>query len=257
MNTAYRQLLILLFSILAITLPARAENSQLRIAVRSEVERPFKGWSKAPLVEHGKVYYILSIKEVPPVKGLTQIPLVKPVDETQLRKTLMDELAKHDFREIASTETPEIILTVLYGRGYVENPYMDNAISNGDGVVTVAGIGSNGSVADSRSNIYQEKLQIANHEKLFIRITAWSYPDQILKKQKSKLLWKTTVLIDDPADRDLNQFINKMLAAASSFFDQPMKDKEQIVRDELPEGYVHWGEATVLADRVDESGDGK
>ena len=62
------------------------------------------------------------------------------------------------------------------------------------------------------------------------------------------LLWKTTMVTDDPKHRDLNQFVDKLLAAGSNFFDQEIEKDEAFVRTDLPEGYVNIGDAKVMPD---------
>lgn len=234
---------ILFAALLALASSALAgELSHLRIAVRSEVDRPFKGWGKAPLKSHGKVYYIMYIKLGNPGPGGAR-ELIKPVDEMLLRKLLVAQLAKQGFREMKPNEKPDILLTVMYGRGFLDNPYMDGQRVDNDGVVNISAGDSTDHVAKARSSIYQAKLQNARLEKLFINITAWAYPDTTKKKQKPKMLWKTTVLVDEPAHRDLNQFMEKMLATAAPHFDHPIEDEEAIIQTKFPEGYVRVGEA--------------
>lgn len=246
----------MLLALLTFTLSALAENSALRIAVRSEVDRPFQGWGKAPLKEHGKVYYIMSIKLGDPGKGTVR-PMVKPVDEALLRKVLVAQLAKQGFRELTANEKPDILLTVVYGRGFLENPYMEGQVVDENGVVNIANIDAGSQVVKSKSVVYQGKLQSARLEKLFIRVTAWAYPDPAKAKQKPKVLWKTTVLIDEPAHRDLNQFLDKMLAAAAGYFDHPIAEEEAIIDTSLPEGYVRVGDTKVVPDQPGDNGSEK
>lgn len=238
----------LLAAWLGLSLAAFAQETKVRIAVRSEVDRPFQGWGKAPLKEHGKVYYIMSIKLGDPGKGTVR-PMVRPVDEALLRKVLVAQLARQGFRPMAGNEKPDILLTVIYGRGFLENPYMEGGVVDENGVINISAADANQHVEKARSGLYQAKLQNARLEKLFIRVTAWAYPDPAQGRQKPKELWKTTVLIDEPAHRDLNQFIEKMLAAAAGYFDHPTKEEEAFVDTPLPVGYVRLGDTKVVPDK--------
>lgn len=242
---------LILTAVLAVPFMAQAypEDMPLQIAVRSEIDRPFEGWGKAAVKEHGKAYLLASITE-----GRSENKLVMPVDEAALLDLLRKELAKRDFHEV-TTEQPEIILTVIYGRGYLRNPYLDGAhIDDSGDPPTVSISMANVKYLQKRQEYgYLERLQEANHEKLFIRVTAWSNPaTQTPKKPggkvKPKELWKTTMITDDPGHRDLNQFMKKMLAAGSHFFDREMDDDEEFIKTDLPEGFVDYGDATVVED---------
>lgn len=226
------------------------EDIPLTIAVRSMVDRPFQGFRKAPLKEHGKLYHIGYIQET-----LQDVKLVRPVDEGMLRHHLGVELAKRGFREITGEESPDIILTVHYGRGLLHNPYLDDTIVNENtNPPTVTIIGSIPTqLMRQKEHNFEMKLQNANFEKLFIRITAWANPakqdpPKPGKKFKPKALWKTTIVIDDPAGRDLNHFMEKMLAAGAKYFDREIEEEEALIRTDLPEGHVKLGDAKVVND---------
>ena len=83
---------------------------------------------------------------------------------------------------------------------------------------------------------YEAKLQAAQEEKLFIRITAWKYPDT--PQEKPADLWMTTMVADDPAHRDLNQVTKQMLVAGAGYFDQQVKDGEVVINSAAPPGRV-------------------
>lgn len=105
---------------------------------------------------------------------------------------------------------------------------------------------------------FEEKLQTANFEKLFIQLNAWAHPDtqpapRKGKKKKPKLLWQTNMITDDPMHRDLNQFVDKLLAAGSQFFDQEMEDDETFIRTDLPEGYIEYGDTVILEEEEEET----
>jgi hypothetical protein len=44
--------------------------------------------------------------------------------------------------------------------------------------------------------------------------------------------------VDDPSNRDLNHFIEEMLAAGSAYFDRQIDSEEVTVRSNIPEGRV-------------------
>lgn len=220
----------------------------LLIQVRSEVDRPFEGWRKAKLKEHGKLYAIVAISESP-----SDEKLVRPVDEDKLLAILRVELTKRGFVEITPKQQPEILLTVTYGRGLLRNPYQDDSMVNDSSappVVTITGAFPTQLIRQKEKD-FEEKLQNANFEKLFIRVTAWKFPERAQgepteKKIKPYQLWKTIVVTDDPANRDLNQFLEKMLAAGANFFDREIAKEEAEIVDTLPEGTVTVGDITVL-----------
>jgi hypothetical protein len=225
------------------------DSLPLNIQVRSEVDQPFKGFRKEPLKEHGKVYAIASVSEA---RG--DESLVMPIKEDLLLKHLTKELAKRGFRPATVAEPPEIVLTVLCGRGFLRNPYLDDVFmdeTTSPPTASITGLPTN--LINQRKAFYEMRLQAAQSEKLFIRVTAWANPDtqpepKPGKKKKPKLLWKTTMVTDDPANRDLNQFMEKMLAAGSEFFDRKIKDEEALITTDLPVGNVQLGDATEVPD---------
>jgi hypothetical protein len=237
---------------------ARAsDEGGLIIAVRSSVDRAFVGLHKAPIVEHGKAYIIAALNEAPTTRALVQ-----PVDQGNLLLQLRRALAKRGFHEVTTmAETPDIALTVVYGRGWLKNPYLDEHTMpvgmSEPPVVSMKGTDIQQMIRE-REPGYEAKLQDASHEKLFIHLTAWEFPGKqpapkAGKKKKPLELWKTTMVIDDPANRDLNQFIEKMLAAGAKYFDREIKDEEAFVDTDLPEGTVKYGEAKVMPAHKDDS----
>ena len=141
------------------------------------------------------------------------------------------------------------MLTVLCGRGYLRNPYLDDVnMDETTNPPTLTYVGLPTSLMRQKTHRFEEKLQAAQSEKLFIRVTAWANPDtqpepKPGKKKKPKLLWKTTIVTDDPANRDLNQFMEKMLAAGSEFFDRKITTEEVFITTDLPVGNVQLGDA--------------
>ena len=92
---------------------------------------------------------------------------------------------------------------------------------------------------DERTHGYEAKLQKAGYEKLFIRITAWQYPES--PKSKAKMLWKTIMVVDDPDHRDLNAVAAAMLAAGGPYFDKVPQEREVEVHKPLPTTQVNVG----------------
>lgn len=218
-------------------------NSQeitLDIDVRSAIDRPFEGWSKAKVKPNGKVYGIAAVTD-----ASGAVPLVRPVKQGEVLKHLRAELDRRGFREIADGEKPEIVLTVHYGRGFLRNPYLTDVIYNETSdppVATIIG-GVPTQLMRQKEHGFEERLQKANYEKLFIRVTAWAYQEPDAKdrkgrKAKPRYLWKTDMIVDDPANRDLNLFIKEMFAAGAPWFDREMEKEEVTVSTGIPEGKV-------------------
>jgi hypothetical protein len=222
---------------------ASNDDPKLEIEVRAKVERPFKGLGKAPLKEHGKIYQIAGITLVP-----SNPPLIRPVNERLLLEALQEELTKRGFAEASAEAAPEIILTIIYGRGWLRNPYFDDVmIAESTSPPTVISHGMPTNLARQRNFRHESKLQAAQAEKLFLYVSAWANPAEIPaadrrgKRAKPRRLWTTNIIIDDPAERDLNVFIRDMLAAGSAYFDRQIDAEEVIVRTKMPEGHVILG----------------
>ncbi len=222
---------------------------EFNINVRADVDRPYKGLGREPLREHGKVYAIVSIEQIDNPEN----KLVRPVNEYMLLKNLKRVLADHGFREAPDGTTPDIILTVLYGRGWLRNPYLDDGTINSynggiDGIstggaptVTIVGVPKD--TLRHKDAFFEEKAQRAESEKLIINITAWQYPEPRkagAKKQKPRQYWRTTINTDD-ADQDLNALMEKMLRAGAVYFDKVIDKEEVTVSSALPEGHVNVG----------------
>jgi hypothetical protein len=185
----------------------------------------------------------------------TSRPLAIPVNEDNLRAQLKNVLSAHGFHEITWGKTADIILTVIYGRNQLRNPYADRTIEVDGGAIGLPGA----KVVDSTSSsdqigreksdpAYYRKLQTADAEKLFIIISAWQNPAfNPAEKEKPILLWRTTVFIDDP-DRDLNAISDKMLAAAGTYFDREIEKEEVSVMSNVVNGKVEVGAPTEVAE---------
>lgn len=240
---------------------ARAQETQLEVGVRASVVDKTHLWSKDKLKTpgeggHGKIYGILSVDLVKSDQRLT-----KPVDEKYVTTLLMNELDANGFKQFVPGQRPDILLTMSYGRGGLANPYIRDAGEvGGAGVSIPVEVGGGGDASnaptqtitgafsqqlmDEKTPGYEAKLQKASYEKLYIRITAWSYPSK--PKEKPAMLWKTVMVVDDPDHRDLNVVAQKMLEAGAPFFDKLPRDREVEVHKPLPDGRVILGTPEVV-----------
>jgi len=218
---------------------SRAVAPAVEIGVRSSVDERWEGVHKRGPIEHGKVYLIASSNESPAARKL-----VRPVDEAGLLGQLRRELNAKGFRESTATEPPDVVLTLLYGRGHVRNPYLAN-IDGDEFSGSLAPTPMESALAaavdprlyDKRGwGFYEQKLLAAQKEKLFIRVTAWKFPGD--RKEKPAALWKTTMVVDEPDLRDLNELYPQMLAAGVRYFDRVIKQEEVTVPASVSEGRV-------------------
>lgn len=265
-----------------ITWVAHAQDGKLDVGVRPKIiDRSNLHTDKTAANPgsggHGKLYSILSVAEVK-----SEEELVMPVDESMILQVLSAELNKNGFKPSAPGQKPEILITASYGRAELQNPYIrDGGETAGDnraggflGVAagtTTSGASATGAISggvsndsgasttvitgafsqqliDEKTNGYQAKLQKASYEKLFIRVTAWSFPGN--PRAQAKMLWKTIMVVDDPDHRDLNAVAAKMLEAGAPFFDREIKDPEVDIYKPLPEGHVNVGTPAVVEGRT-------
>ncbi len=265
-----------------LALSLHAEPADLEIGVRSSVKDGTPKWNKEKTEAdggHDMIYGILAIKQVENVDRL-----VKPVDEKRVVSILMDTLDANGFREFLPGEKPAILITASYGRGEMTNPYIrdngrawrggrepaiapkpgsrrrrDSQPADASPALPASAPGTDSAppaqtitgasaiqLFDEKTQGYEAKLQKAAFEKLFIRITAWEYPDPTAaKKPKPKMLWKTVIVVDDPDHRDLNQVAQAMLEAGGKYFDKLHRGPEVEVRASLPSGKVIVGPTEV------------
>jgi hypothetical protein len=214
------------------------------IAVRSSVDERWEGFRKLGAIEHGRVYAIISVKETPSVQKL-----LAPVNEARIALQLREALAARGFSEIVAGQRPDILLTILYGRGFLKNPYLKGAVVDElTGDIPVATITDPDQILRQRQAGYEAKLQGAQLEKLFIRVSAWKYPES--PEEKPASIWTTTMVVDSPETRDLNQFTGKMLAAGAEYFDRATKGEEVRVNSAGPKGSVTLGPLKVLEEEA-------
>lgn len=225
--------------------------AEVEIGVRSSVDQRWQGVRKLGPIEHGKVYLIASLKQAPSAGKLVQ-----PVDEAGLLAQLRQTLNTHGFRESVADETPDVVLTLLYGRGHVRNPYLANIDGDisADSIAPTPGESMLAAAIDPRLydkrqwGFYEHKLLAAQKEKLFIRVTAWKFPGD--RKEKPAELWKTTMVVDEPDRHDLNELYPRMLAAGVPFFDRHLKQEEVTIATPTKEGSVRLGPLNILEESV-------
>ena len=231
--------------------PVGSDSLPFDIAVRSEVDKPFGGFKHTEPPDHGKLFAVIALEEI---KG--EAKLVRPVNESELLQLVGEELAKRGYRQVVKGETPQILLIVHYGRGYLRNPYTADAspndtaasmvgeMSGGLSTVTITGAMAT-QLFKERQAGFETKLQRARLEKLYIRVTAWQYPPPKGHK-KPEMARKTTMLMDDPDNTDLNLVAKQLLAAGGAYFDHATKDEEAEARSDVPEGQVKIGTPEVV-----------
>jgi hypothetical protein len=191
---------------------------------------------------HSKSFAILAIDEVKAEESL-----VKPVDQNAMLGHLIHQLQANGFHAYAKGTKPDILLTVSYGRGDMRNPYERDVgeIPNQVGVPTQTILGAfPEQLYDKMIPGHETNLQKSTFEKLFIRVTAFEYPKD--GKTKPKMLWKTIIVADDPANRDLNAVAEQMLEAGAPYFDKDIKHGEVEFYKPTPDGKVNVGTPEVV-----------
>jgi hypothetical protein len=236
-------LVAFLFALLSSLIPAAsAGDADYQINVRSSVERKYTALSKEPYREHGKAYAIIAFDQVK-----SDTPLAKPVNQAALFGQLQKILSAYGFHAPAPGTNPDIVLTVIYGRSWMRNPYLDGEIqsppSAGFGGVPTYTASVDQMIREKTTPGYAEKAISANAEKLFIAVTAWKFPSS--PKEKATQVWRTVMLTDDP-DRDLNLVSEKLLAAGAAYFDHAIEKEEISLSSTVAEGHVEVGTPTVV-----------
>lgn len=234
---------------------ARAADADatLDIGVRSAVMPSPAGTPAAQelreLPGHSRLYAILAVSQV-----TSGDPLVKPVDEVRLIHRLLTELNANGFQPAESHQTPEILLTVVYGRGWLRNPYLRDSVSptyDTNKTPVLHALNTSGEMAtqsvdglttpyiDGMSPGHEAALQKASYEKLFLRVTAFDYGSD--PTARAHLRWMTTMVVDDPGRRDLNTIAPQMLAAGAHYFGRAMTERELTFTVAEPAGRVRVG----------------
>ncbi len=228
---------------------AQENTTALDISVRSGIDMGEHHKRKHDLAyardisKHLTIYLLASVSPHPSVAAL-----IKEVNAIAIARELNRQLEAHGFKPVQPDQIPQIIITVEYGRGYLPNPYSDDDIGKAHNNLTNSDKFHPWPVNEIFFSIGEEmKRQRADEEKLIIQVRAWRYsPDP---NTKPVMLWMTTMNVDDPDHRDLNEIYQQLLAAGAPHFDQPIDhDHEVIIRDEVPEGHVKVGPLEVVKD---------
>ena len=112
----------------AVSMGAEASSDRLDIGVRSGIDLKEFHKRKGDLdyardiSKHANVYLLASVSPHPSVAGL-----VKEVNAIAIAHELDRQLQAHGFRPVEPDQTPQIVITVEYGRGWLPNPYLDDA----------------------------------------------------------------------------------------------------------------------------------
>ncbi len=241
---------LLLTGALLFTLTVRAQESSttLDINVRSGVnwdEQQKRDHDPAygPDAKRGRNFYLVRVSE-----EKTGERLVRPIDARALAQQVAAQLEAHGFHAIRPGQKPEIVITVKYGRGLLSNPY-----TNSEDDKEHTGLSDTGGMQIWPTHEHfvglNEKLIRMSYEKLFVQVRAWEYPPPANPKKKEKLLWMTTMFVDDPDHRDLNQIAGKMLEQGAPYFDRHIgREQEVIINTAAPAGHVNVGPVEVVKD---------
>lgn len=205
----------------------------------------------AGAVPHGGNYVLLSAQLID-----STYRLIKPVDEAALMARLVQALGEHGFHEANSERKADLLLTMQYGRGWLPNPYLtDRAVTTATSDAPIPGtssaylmqsreIRSDGHLMDKLATGFEARAQKAAYEKLYIHVVAWEYPAD--GNAKARMLWQTTMVVDDPDHRDLNVVVGKMLAAGAPYFGQETKEPEVEVQTPVADAQVQVGTPEVV-----------
>jgi hypothetical protein len=224
------------------------DPKDLSIGIRSGVDLKAKSRKDRAVaaVDPGAkraIYALVSVQQQP-----SPLKLVRKVDGRALAEKLVQLLDAQGFRRAQPGQTPEIVITMRFGRSYLwPNPYTNS----GEGGLTLDGLTDGGKLVE-RPPFFEpmtgleERIQRADMEKLIIQVIAWQYPPPASQKEEPRMLWRTTMNTDDPDHRDLNEIGGKMLELAAPFFDRELTEPEVVITQPLPEGHVKLGDAKVI-----------
>ena len=231
---------------------AQEDGSQLDVGVRTQVDRNkiLPNGARAHLPPdaqaHRKIYDLVLVQPVQ-----SKLKLVKPVNANALAAELFRQLDAHGYHRVEPNQKPEIVLTVIYGRSWLPNPYLtrgvdvDNMGPEQEPINETALLEDPVVVAHLRENGVESQASKASFEKLFIMVRAWKNPSD--PKEKPLALWVATMLVDDPDHRDLNLISKQMFEAGAPYFDKEIKGEEVDIMKPLPEGHVKVGPPEVVA----------
>ncbi len=227
----------------------QSRGQGLDVSVRSGIDRAEQAKrEKDPAYAHDnskrkRLYFLAHIQEEKNGRNL-----MHPVNANVLARQLNEVLASQGFHAVASGQTPDIVITVKYGRGVPPN-VLSGFREPGRPVMSDSG--TNGFIPNQKKFVgREERIQrVRNQEKLIIEVRAWEYPPPRDPKEKEKLMWLTTAYIDDPDHRDLNEISAQMLSQAAPYFDHHIDRESEIQIHNLPpEGHVKVGSPEVVPD---------
>lgn len=256
-----------------------AQVPELEVGVRSKVVD--RGPGREPGGRHGKVYGLLSVEIIKQKEKL-----VRPVDAYALWAQVQQELHNQGFVEAQKGQKPDILISVLYGRSWLENPWMGGTnntqlSTSAEGRYTgseplqpmvqmppsaMAGASPHdmnatrpvpdeaptvefdtGSLASMiRMRENGNEAKLQKDEAEKLCIIVTAWKYPADRKAKPKCLWVTTMVTDDPEHRDLNLISGEMLASGSAYFDREPKDVEVFAYRKIPEGKVEIGPSQVV-----------
>jgi hypothetical protein len=217
--------------------------NEVTVGVRADVE--WKGTHKLTNAEiqaakeHQRVYVIAEVKQLESPEDM-----VRPVDARIVAAELKKALAKGGYREVVPGQRPDIFVIAFYGRGWLPNPYAEDLTPLPDGTFSP---GMKHAMREKLEPNFEEKLQRADKEKLFITVSALRFPAKA--GEKPQRLWKTIMTVDDPDHRDLNAVLPAMFDAGAAFFGQRVEQEEAQVTQPLPEGRVELGTPTIIEEK--------
>ena len=198
-------------------------------------------YAKSP--KHARVFFMARVSE-----EKTGEKLVRPVDAKALAEQVVHQLEAQGFHAVVPGQKPDIVITVKYGRGLVPNVY-----TNTDDDKIHSGLSDTGGMqvwpTHEKFVGLNERAARLMYEKLIIQVRAWEYPPPTDPKKKEKLVWMTTMFVDDPDHRDLNVIAGKMLAQGAPYFDRHIgREHEVISNTDGPAGHVNVGPVEVVKD---------
>lgn len=221
---------------------AQQNTAELNIGVRAAVEPAVFKTERNALVAKGgrKLFSMLQVQQRGSMEKLT-----KPVDAEMIAREVSRQLELRGFERAKPKQKPEIVITAEYGRDFLPNPYLgeERTDDGQSGAATVTrGPSGSGKLMKESAVGFEEKIQRASYEKLFIEVKAWKYPAS--PQEKPRVMWVAMMSVDDPDHRDLNAIYKDMLAAAAPYFDREVDGPEIQIVKPLPEGNVKIGTPT-------------
>jgi hypothetical protein len=260
-----RRIVLLLVAAAAVaSAPIRAQTgSEMEIGVRAgidPVEKTKRDHDPAyaqSVAGHGQVYVLASVKE-----ETTEQKLIKPVNARAIADELKRQLKLQGFRPAGPQEKPDVVLTVKYARGFINNPYINPDLLPGPSPTGAApdmrkfrqqhlGLSDDdpvsGVLPHSSFVGLDAKAAAQDAEKLMIQVRAWKYPPPADPKKRAQLVWMTTMYTGDPDHLDLNLVMPKLLAAGAPHFNQHLdRESPAIINTDIPDGHVNVGTPEVV-----------